>query len=129
MQLSLAEAKLTRTLQEEAQAESRLRRAQEERERVGAELAFAADLRGADLGIAAGYARFASKQCESLCDAWQQSKRVSREQAAMHSAAKRRFKLLERLRERRRAEWQTKMGRELDDFALESYLGRYRSED
>jgi hypothetical protein len=42
----------------------------------------------------------------------------------MHEA-RRRCRLLERLRERRRAEWKTENDRELEQVAAESYLARW----
>jgi flagellar export protein FliJ len=51
-----------------------------------------------------------------------------RELAARQAAvleARRRYRLLERLKERRRAEWQSAAERELDELAADSYLAQW----
>lgn len=53
--------------------------------------------------------------------------RAAAAQQALMLEARRRCRLLERLRERREAEWKTAAGRELEQIASESYLAQWGS--
>jgi hypothetical protein len=81
---------------------------------------------GRDLHALAGYRLHARAQDQALA-----AKRVecSRQAAAQQSVmleARRRSRLLERLRERRLAEWKAAQTRELDALASESYIAQWR---
>lgn len=79
-----------------------------------------ADLRALDeyrKHVRAEEARLAAERAE-------RARALAAQQAAMLEA-RRRFRLLERLKDRRLAEWRTACDRELDEIAAESYLAQW----
>jgi hypothetical protein len=91
------------------------------------EVRSAASIAGADLAALDEFHRHVRSQEHML--AGRRAERVrelAAQEAAMHEA-RRRCRLLERLRERRRAEWKTENDRELEQVAAESYLARWGS--
>jgi flagellar export protein FliJ len=82
-------------------------------------------LAGGDLGALGAFRlairvrgrELAAKRVES-------QKELATRQAAMMEA-RRRFRLLEKLKERRHAEWQSAANRELDEMAADSYLAQW----
>ncbi len=55
-----------------------------------------------------------------------QSEKALEEQRSVMLEARRRLRLLERLKERRHAEWSAEAAKELEEMASESYLARWR---
>jgi hypothetical protein len=68
-------------------------------------------------GVRASEARLTAERAE-------RARALAAQQAAMLEA-RRRFRLLERLRERRVAEWKSACDRELDEIASESFLAQW----
>jgi hypothetical protein len=80
---------------------------------------------GSDLSALAGYREHV--RAEALRLAGRRAARV-REVASQQSAvmeARRRCRLLERLKDRRMAEWKAACDREMDEIAAESYLAQW----
>jgi len=87
-----------------------------------------ATIAGADLAALGEFHRHVRSQ-EQLLEARRAER--AREAAAQETVmleARRRCRLLERLREKRLAEWQAESDRELDQVAAESYLARWGRE-
>jgi hypothetical protein len=81
-------------------------------------------LEGSDLAALGAFRRSVERQTKDLAArrTEQTKKLAEREQAMLE--ARRRCRLLERLRERRLAEWKSESDRELEQAAAESYLAR-----
>jgi hypothetical protein len=85
-------------------------------------------LAGADLSALGAYRADVRRRETSLADQRQECARelASRQQALIE--AQRRCRLLERLKERRLAEWREGLERELQELASESFLARWNRE-
>jgi flagellar export protein FliJ len=84
-------------------------------------------IEGADLGALDGFRRHVARRRTALAASRAQAQReLDLLQAAMLEA-RRRFRLLERLRDRRFAEWKEAADRELEQLASESYLAKLAS--
>ncbi len=85
-------------------------------------------LEGSDLAALGAFRRSVERQTKDLAArrTAQTKKLAEREQAMVD--ARRRCRLLERLRERRLAEWQSESDRELEQAAADSYLARLARE-
>ena len=79
-------------------------------------------LAGKDLAALAGYREHVERKEQALAKrrATCQEQLVAQQRLMLE--ARRRFRLLERLRERRLAEWRVERDRELEEFATECYL-------
>ncbi len=95
------------------------------RDRSAIALTSAAELRGEDLRMLAGFkarlkrSELALRQKRSLC-----VQKLRRQQEA-YLASRRDHRLLEELRKRRFAEWQQAANRELDELASDLFLARW----
>jgi flagellar export protein FliJ len=126
-QLKVEEVRLGQT--EAALAELDGTRAEIDRAALRAETEVrAGEIAGFDLAALAAYRHRARERSQEIA-----GKRAAREReleglrtSAME--ARRRVRLLERLRERRHAEWQAAAGKELEEMASESYLARWARE-
>jgi hypothetical protein len=124
-QLELAEIEFRR----EAGALAELEHASADLEarsiRTEAEVRQWSSLAGSDLLALSGFRLHVGRRAKELAAqrTQQAGKLAEREQAMLE--ARRRCRLLERLRERRLAEWQAASGRELEQVASESYLARF----
>ena len=99
-------------------------RAELEAAALGAELQVRAwtPLSGRDLSSLSGFRRHVENEERTLAARRAQSQRELAEQEARMLEARRRCRLLEKLRERQWAEWQAAGDRELEQFATESFL-------
>jgi hypothetical protein len=122
LQLEMEENRLQ--LQMAALAELDRTGAELEAAAIGAELQVRAwsPLSGRDLGSLSGFRRYVQNEERTLAERRARSQRELGEQEAAMLEARRRCRLLERLRERQWAEWQATGDRELEQFATESYL-------
>jgi len=93
--------------------------------RTEAEVRDWSPLAGRDLAALSGFRRYVERRAKEIAAqrVEQARKLAQREQAMLE--ARRRCRLLERLRERRLAEWQYASGREVEQTAAESYLARF----
>jgi flagellar export protein FliJ len=82
-------------------------------------------IEGSDLAALDAFRRHIARRRAALAASRAQAQReLDALQAAMLEA-RRRFRLLERLRDRRLAEWQEAADRELEQLASESYLAKF----
>jgi hypothetical protein len=79
-------------------------------------------MEGRDLAALASYRSGMQKRKQEVSARRRQSQMALEKQQALMLEARRRCRLLERLRERRRAEWQAACDRELEEGAQESFL-------
>jgi flagellar export protein FliJ len=79
-------------------------------------------LAGNDLAALAGFRLHTRRQEQEIARLRAEAQKKLEAQKATLLEARRRCRLLERLRERRLAEWQTACDRELEELAAESYL-------
>jgi flagellar export protein FliJ len=79
-------------------------------------------MQGRDLAALASYRSGMQKRKQEVSARRQQSKMALEKQQAIMLEARRRCRLLERLRDRRRKEWQAACDRELEEGAQESFL-------
>jgi hypothetical protein len=84
---------------------------------------------GADLGALQEFHGYVQAQDQLLAVRRAERARETAAQEAAMLAARRRCRLLERLREKRLAEWKAESDRELDEVAAESYLSRWGREN
>lgn len=77
---------------------------------------------GRDVGALGGFRTHVQAQEQAIAGRRAQRQTALEKQQAAMLEARRRCRLLERLRERRRTEWQTAGNRELEDLAAESFL-------
>ena len=124
-QLELAEIQFRR----EAAALAQLERAAADLEahglRTESEVRDFSPLAGSDLAALGGFRLYVERRARELAEqrAAQARKLAESERAMLE--ARRRCRLLERLRERRLAEWQSANARELEQVAAESFLARF----
>ena len=83
---------------------------------------------GEDLAAFAGFRRQVSGRLKALAAQRTECLRLVQERQRAVTEARRRARLLERLRERRWEEWRTARDRELEELAAESYLARWNRE-
>ncbi len=125
MQLELAEGEFRRETAalaelDQASAELQARAVQTE-----AEVRAWSPVAGRDLAALGGFQLYVGRRAKQLAARRQeQARRVAEREQAMLEA-RRRCRLLERLRDRRLAEWQSGVQRELTQIAEESYLARF----
>jgi hypothetical protein len=124
-QLELAEVEFRR----EAGALAELDRVSTELEaysvRTEAEVREWSSLSGCDLLALNGFRLQVGRRVKELAVQRIEQARKLAEREQVMLEARRRCRLLERLRERRLAEWQSASGKELEQVASESYLARF----
>jgi hypothetical protein len=81
-------------------------------------------IEGADLAALDAFRRHVSRRRAAFAASRAQAQRDLDALQAVMLEARRRFRLLERLRDRRFAEWQEAVDRELDQLASDSHLAR-----
>lgn len=95
-------------------------------ERAGRELVAAGRVDGGELAALAGYrTRLEKERISNERDRAASTERIEAQRARV-TAAHRRFRLLEKLRGRRLEEWQSAWNREMESFASEAFLARWR---
>ena len=126
MQLELEEAKFRQAL--EAVAAVDRARAEVEAAAVKAELEVRGwdKVAGRDLHALGDYRLHVHSQEQVLAVRRAECARHAAAQQAAMLEARRRCRLLERLRDRRLAQWKAEQARELDALASESYLAQWR---
>jgi len=82
-------------------------------------------LSGRDLSALSGFRLYAERRAKALAAQRAEQARKLAERELDMQEARRRCRLLEKLRERRLAEWQSAHARELEEIAAESYLARF----
>jgi hypothetical protein len=123
-QLELEESKLQR--QQRALMELDSERARIEAAGIRAEIEVRAwrPLAGSDLTTLAAFRQHVIGKEKQIGVRREEARRRLETQQAVLVEARRRCELLERMKQRRRTEWEAAADRELEDLAAESYLAR-----
>ncbi len=126
-QLDAEEARLKQLVAERAQADREIASLDTERARAEMQMREARAIPAGELWALAGYREGARRRAAALqgkrreCDL-----RVDAQRQKV-AEARRRFRLLERLRERRWAEWEYLEQREQESLAGDAYLARWKA--
>ncbi len=121
-QLELEEAKFEQRTSELRELENEQARIEAAGNRAEREVRGWSPLTGYDLETLAHYRKYVTSQEKQIAGRRDEARqRLAAQQQAMFEA-RRRCQLLERLRDRRRAEWQAQANKELEELAAESYL-------
>jgi flagellar export protein FliJ len=124
-QLDMEEARLKQQIAALAGLERERSDLEAEGQRAETELRRWGNVAGADLA-ALGSFRLSVKAREREIEARHaQRQEAMKEQQARMLEARRRFRLLEKLKERRWTEWQAAQARELEELASDSYLAQW----
>jgi flagellar export protein FliJ len=123
-QLEVEEAKYQQRVREAAELEAE--RSRIEAAGIGAEAQVRAwsPLTGNDLASLANYRKYVVAQEQQIAVRHAEARKRSEAQRETMLEARRHCQLLERLRERRMAEWQAAADKELEEIAAESHLAR-----
>jgi flagellar export protein FliJ len=123
-QLELEEAKYQQRVREAAELEAE--RSRMEAAGIGAETQVRAwsPVTGSDLAALANYRKYVAAQEQQIAVRHAEARKQAEEQQKAMLEARRRCQLLERLKERRLAEWQASADKELEQLAAESHLAR-----
>lgn len=126
-QLALEEAKLRCLIEEESLLKSKLDGIGDTISGMPVRIAALDEIRGSDLNRMAAYRLQLMNEQEKITGLCREKKKNIVEQAELHRTAKQRHRLLEELRSRRHQEWTTRMSRDLDELAHDSYLARWKT--
>jgi hypothetical protein len=126
-QLLSEEARLRRLIEEESALKSTLDSIGNTISGMPVHIAALDEIRGSDLNRMAAYRLKLMNEREKVARLCREKKKSIAEQAEVHRTAKQRHRLLEELRSRRHQEWTTRMSRELDELAHDSYLARWKT--
>ncbi len=86
----------------------------------------AAPVPGEDLAALGAFRRHTETEEKRIAQRRAQSEKALEEQRGVMLEARRRLRLLEKLKERRHAEWSAAAAKELEEMASESYLAQWR---
>jgi len=120
------ELRLTMLLDEQQRLESARQQIRAAGERAGRQLMTAGTLDGGDLEALSRYRERLDRDREHNERQQRDAGQRIVDQRARLLAARRRVRLLEKLRGRRRESWQVQWDRELEDFAGEAFLARWQ---
>jgi flagellar export protein FliJ len=123
--LDLEQFALSRLLAESARWDALLAKLENAGAEAVTQVLSAGPVRGGDLGALAGYQQRLGRQRQHALDRRRECERKMEQQRARLLAARREYRLLERLRQVRRAEWETAVNREFEALAAETYLARW----
>jgi hypothetical protein len=126
-QLASEEAKLRRLVEEESLLKSKLDSIGNAISGMPVHIAALDEIRGSDLNRMAAYRLQLMNEREKIGKLCREKKKTIVQQAEVHRTAKQRHRLLEELRSRKYQEWTTRMSRELDELAHDSYLARWKT--
>jgi hypothetical protein len=128
-QLELEEANYRQRAREAAELEAE--RSRMEAAGIGAETQVRAwsPVTGSDLAALANYRKYVAAQEQQIAVRYLEARKRAEEQKRAMFEARCRCQLLERLKERRLAEWQAAADKELEQLASESHLARLSRQD
>lgn len=128
-QFELEEAKYQQRTREAAELEAE--RSRMEAAGIGAETQVRAwsPVTGSDLAALANYRKYVAAQEQQIAVRHAEARKRAEEQQKAMQEARRRCQLLERLKERRLAEWQAAANKELEELASDSHLARLSRQD
>lgn len=95
------------------------------RDSAGRDLIGSGVVTGLDLHALAGYRNALALRSAAMLRQRRQEEARLEEQRRKYQEARRQCRLLEKLKERRRAQWQAECDRELEELASESFLSKW----
>jgi flagellar export protein FliJ len=122
IELDREEAKLRQYTLEIGELEKQQAQLDQAAARAEVEVRAPAELAGSDLAALAGFRRYLAGQTTQLAQRIREARERAEAQQKILLEARRRCELLERLKQKRLAEWQSQADRELEQIAAESYL-------
>ncbi len=125
-QLELEESALRRMLAERAALEARAEGLERERGEARQAVAGSGSATGQDLAALDAFLRHAALEKRRLAEARAACLQRITVQQGQVLAARRRVEVIERLRERRRAEWQAASDREQENLAADLFLAKWK---
>ena len=125
-QLGLAQAALSRVAAEYARWDATLAKLANARTQAEALVQSAGPVNGADLGALARYQTHVEQQRKVALDRRRECGARMEQQRARVLEARRDYRLLEKLRQVRRAEWESAVNREFEALAAETYLAQWQ---
>lgn len=128
-QLELEEAKFQQRTLEVRELEAERARIRAAGTRMETEVCAWSPLAGSDLGALDSYRRYVIGQEKQLALRTEEARDRAAAQQKSMLEARRRCELLERLKQRRREEWQSAAHKELEELAAESYLANLSRRD
>ncbi len=123
--LSIEEQKLERLIAERVRLETEREQARQERIDSGRQVSRRSDLYGSDLVSLNAYSLRLEAHARSLALSIEDSGRRIASQRAAVTEARRRVRLLEKLRERRLTEWNADLTHEVDTLASEFTISQF----
>ena len=128
-QLEIEDARFKQHLAEIAALDRALAGNQAAGRQAEMELLSAKALSGQDLSALAGFRQHVKARAIQIAARRAEAQKQLEAQQRIMLEARRRCRLLERLKERRLSEWQAAYDRELDEIASESFLARWAGRD
>jgi len=124
-QLELAQAALSRVAAERARWDGILANLTNARAQAEGTLQSGAPVNGAELGALARYQAYVEQQKKIALERRRECQARLEQQRARVLQARREHRLLEKLRQVRRAEWESAVDREFEALAAETYLAQW----
>ncbi len=124
-QMRMEEARLQQLQQAVTQLDQRRRHIEEERVSGQRAVCRAAESSGAELGALAGYQIHSRMQLAKLAANRVECVQAVDAQRQRFTEARRQLKLLENLKQRRKAEWKDQFDKELEELASEAFLASW----
>ncbi len=125
LQLEMEEAKFQKTAAKLAQVDLERETLLAAKAAAEAQVRSSATVPGEDLAALGAFRRHAEVQEKRIAANRAQCEKAMQEQRSVMLEARRRLRLLERLKERRREEWNAEAAKELEEMASESYLAQW----
>jgi flagellar export protein FliJ len=124
-QLDLAQAALSRVAAEHARWDATLAKLANARAQADAMVQSREPVNGAELGALSRYQAYVEQQRKIALDRRRDCEARLEQQRARVLEARREHRLLEKLRQVRRAEWESAVNREFEALAAETYLAQW----
>jgi flagellar export protein FliJ len=124
-QLDVEQFALGRLTAECARWDAMLAKLDRARDEANALMRSSGPVSGADLGALARYQEHLEKQRKAGMDRRRECEKRTEQQRARLLKARREHRLLEKLRQARRAEWEAAVDREFEALAAEAYLAQW----
>ncbi len=124
-QLELEQFALSRLAAECLRWDAALKKLEDERRAAGQAAHSSGPVGGGYLAALAAYQKHVQHEKQICAERLRECERKMEQQRARLLKARREFRLLERLRQLRRAEWEIAVDREFEALAAEAYLARW----
>ena len=127
-QLEREEARLEQHIQQVKEVETRIAQLEGEQQSAARLLTEQTSFDGSELAALAAYRQRLRTQAAQLGTELQNRRKLLADQQKLYSEAKRKVRLLERLKERQHQEWEEASQKELEEIQADSFLARWHRE-